>query len=149
MTVGGETAPPAELLTRLLGETAGATAPGEPEPRPDDAGLDVSGPVDAAWQVRFADSVEAGMTPAELTQWRANPLRAAVPAVAIDGTRLFANYLGYVFAVDLAGGKMLWRSASFHHLEVSAMQDQARDAGPEPVRDRRLGRASSGPSGGT
>ena len=70
------------------------------------------------------------MTPAELTQWRANPLRAAVPAVAIDGTRLFANYLGYVFALDLAGGKMLWRSASFHHLEVSAMQDQARALDP-------------------
>jgi len=66
------------------------------------------------------------MTSTELTQWKANPLRAAVPAVAIDGTRLFANYVGNVFALDLAGGKMLWRSASFHHLEVSAMQDQAR-----------------------
>ena len=80
--------------------------------------------------MRFADSVEAGMTPAELTQWESNPLSAAVPAVTIDGTRLFANYLGYVFAVDLEGGKMLWRSASFHHLEVSAMQDQARMLDP-------------------
>ena len=37
-----------------------------------------------------------------------------MPAVAVDGSTLFANYLGYVFALDLTSGKMLWRSASFH-----------------------------------
>ena len=50
------------------------------------------------------------MTPPELTQWESNPLSAAVPAVAVDGTTLFVNYLGYIFALDLESGKMLWRS---------------------------------------
>ncbi len=58
------------------------------------------------------------MTPAELTQWESNALSAVVPATTIDGSTLYVNYLGYIFAVDLKTGKMLWRSASFHHLEV-------------------------------
>ena len=76
--------------------------------------------------MRFADTVEAGMTPAELTQWEGNPLSLAVPAVAVvDGSKLFANYLGYLFAIDLKSGKLLWRLAAFHHLEVPAMQNVA------------------------
>jgi hypothetical protein len=70
------------------------------------------------------------MTPAELGQWESNPLSAVVPAVTIDGSTLFVNYLGYIFALDLKSGKMLWRSAGFHHLEVSVMQDQARVIDP-------------------
>ncbi len=66
------------------------------------------------------------MTPVEATQWDSNPLSGAVPPAAIEGTTLFANYLGHVFALDLASGKMLWRSASFHNVEVSARQDHAR-----------------------
>src|SRR6185312_3410735 len=49
------------------------------------------------------------------------------------------NYLGYVFAVDLNTGKMLWRSSAFHHLEVPAMQDQMRMLEP-----RRFAIAASG-----
>src|SRR5262249_30997554 len=90
------------------------------------SGPDVSVPVDALWQVRFAESVEAGMTPPELTRWETSPLSGAVPAAAVEGSKLFVDYLGYVFAVDMTSGKMLWRSAAFHHLEVTAMQDQAR-----------------------
>ncbi len=41
------------------------------------------------------------MTPLELTQWESNSLSAAVPAATVDGTTLFVNYLGHVFAVDL------------------------------------------------
>ncbi len=42
------------------------------------------------------------------------------------GTTLFANYLGHVFAVDLDSGKMLWRSASFHNLEMPARRARPR-----------------------
>ena len=59
-------------------------------------------------------SVEAGMTPLELTQWESNTLSAVVPAATVDGASLFVNYLGHIFAIDLPSGKMLWRSASFH-----------------------------------
>ena len=43
----------------------------------------------------------------------------------VDGSKLFANYLGYLFAMDLKSGKLLWRSAAFHHVEVPAMQNVA------------------------
>ena len=65
------------------------------------------------------------MTPVELAQWETTSFSGAVPAVAVEGQTLFANYLGHVFAVDLASGKMLWRSASFHNLEQAAMQGQS------------------------
>src|SRR5207248_7877373 len=80
----------------------------------------------AAWQMRFGESIVAGMTPPERVQWEANPLSGAVPAVAVDGTTLYANLLGYVFALNLPSGKLIWRSGSFHNVEVPAAQDQAR-----------------------
>ena len=72
------------------------------------------------------NSVEAGMTPA-----RADPVGiqfAERRRAGRDGRRqtLFVNYLGHIFAVDLKSGKMLWRSASFHNLEVLAQQNMAR-----------------------
>ena len=75
--------------------------------------------------MRFGETVEAGMTPAELTQWEQNALSGAVPAVCVSGTKLFANYLGYLFAIDLKSGKLLWRSSAFHNVEVPAMQNVA------------------------
>src|SRR4029078_11532192 len=81
--------------------------------------------VPATWQVRFGASVAAGMTPVELSEWETTSLSGAVPAAAVEGRTLFANYLGHVFAVDLASGKMLSRSASFHNLEQVTIQCQA------------------------
>jgi outer membrane protein assembly factor BamB len=84
--------------------------------------------VTAAWQVRFGESVTAGMSPEELVQWEASPLSRIVPQSAVHGRRLYINYLGHLFAVDLITGKMLWRSASFHNLETMANQNQAMGA---------------------
>ncbi len=77
------------------------------------------------------------MTPAELTQWESNSLSVAVPAVTIDGSTLFVNYLGHIFALDLKSGKMLWRSASFHNLELLA------HAATRPAASTRAGSRSS------
>ena len=98
---------------------ADAAKPASASPRPSRA-RDLADTVDPAWQLRFAESVEAGMTPLELTQWESNSLSAVVPAATVDGTTLFVNYLGHIFALDLPSGKMLWRSASFHNLELLA-----------------------------
>ncbi|WP_169977238.1 outer membrane protein assembly factor BamB family protein [Tautonia rosea] len=84
----------------------------------------------AAWQVRFGDSVVAGMTEQEQQQWRVNPLSLTVPGTATDGSRLFVNYLSYLFAVDLTTGKMLWRSAPFHDLNTAVSQNQGRMIDP-------------------
>jgi outer membrane protein assembly factor BamB len=67
------------------------------------------------------------MSPEELIQWEKSPLSAAVPKTAVYGRRLYASYLGHLFAIDLTTGKMLWRSASFHNLETLANQNQTLD----------------------
>jgi outer membrane protein assembly factor BamB len=130
VNIGGRSGSPAELIQRLVAESNATTDTAKPKAPAAESGLNVAGEVDALWQMRFAESVEAGMTPPELSQWESNPLSVVVPAVAIEGTNLFTNYLGYIFALDLKNGKMLWRSAAFHHLEVPAMQQQARALDP-------------------
>jgi outer membrane protein assembly factor BamB len=132
LTLGGQTAAPAELLRRLLAQEtlSGESAPREAADLPADPGLDLSRSVDPAWQMRFAESIEAGMTRLELTQWESNSLSNAVPAVTIDGSKLFVNFLGYILAIDLETGKMHWRTGAFHHLEVQAMQPAARMIDP-------------------
>ncbi len=128
VTLGGQTAIPRELLTRLLGSDAGAPAPSSAQPSSASSagGPDLSQAVEPAWQMRFAESVEAGMTPLELTQWESNSLSALIPASSVDGSTLYVNYLGHIFALDLKTGKMLWRSASFHNIEFFTQQNMAR-----------------------
>jgi outer membrane protein assembly factor BamB len=121
VTIAGRTGPAVELLGLLLGEEEDAAASGPPT-RPDPPGPDLAREVEPAWQLRLADSIEAGMTPLELNQWRSNTLSVAVPAVAVDGHHLYVNYLGHIMALDLNDGKMLWRTGSFHNLELLAMQ---------------------------
>lgn len=133
VSIGGKTATAAEHIRQYLGNegaprtptvkvsnSPGASAGGA------DQGPDLAKPVPAAWQLRFGESVVAGMSPAERTQWDSNPLSGAIPPVAVEGTTLYANFLGYVFALNLENGKLLWRSASFHNVEMLAMQDMAR-----------------------
>ena len=137
VTLGGETASPAELLARLMSgdrweteteaATNGGAGAGAAKPPPgEDSGPPLAEVVDPAWQLRYAESVEAGMTPPELTQWQSNSLSAVIPAAAVAGSTLFVNYLGNIFALDLNSGKMLWRSASFHHIEILAQQNMGR-----------------------
>lgn len=137
VTIGGQTALATEHLTRYLGEgtaksreiksgdASSAVASSEPAQTPD-----LSRTIPAAWQMRFSESVVAGMTPAELTRWQSNPLSATVPPVAVVESTLYANYLGHIFAIDLKTGKLLWRSASFHNVDIPAAQDQARMLDP-------------------
>lgn len=134
VTLGGRTAAPADLLDRILAddppvavraETAAPTSAAVAAP------LDLGRPIDPDWQVRLAESIEAGMTPVELNQWRSNTVSDARPAVAIDGSTLYANYMGHVFAVDLGSGKLRWRSDAFHHLKALAAQQRGMMGSPE------------------
>jgi outer membrane protein assembly factor BamB len=131
VTLGGQTASAGELLRRFMSDEKAVADPASPSASP----APIEGPrlaeaVDPAWQMRFAELVEAGMTPLELTQWQSNTLSAVVPAATVDGSSLFVNYLGHLFAIDLVNGKMLWRSASFHHLELLTQQNMARALDP-------------------
>ena len=123
VTIAGRKAKAIEHLDKALADLGATTAatPGESGPSPD-----IDDAVEPAWRMDFAASVTAGMTPLELEQWEKNSLSHAVPAVAIEGTTLYANYLGSIFALDMTTGKMRWRSGSFHNLDVYAGGDQAR-----------------------
>ncbi len=132
VSIGGRIAPAAEHVARFLGQERpqsdslkGDSAPSSPVIT-SDCLPDLSRPVPAAWQMRFGESVEAGMAPAERTQWETNPLSAVVPAAVVVEHMLYVNYLGYVFALNLDSGKLIWRSASFHNVETPASQGQAR-----------------------
>ena len=128
VSVGGESGKPSEVLRKLIGDdapAAGAAATTTTPAGAVESGPELGGTVEAAWQVRFAQSVEAGMTPLELAQWESNALSTAVPALATNGASLLVNYLGYGFALDVKTGKMTWRSSSFHMLDIFAMQQQA------------------------
>ena len=121
VTLGGATASGSELLRRH--DRLPTSTPRPNESLSDRGKLDLSTPVKPLWQVRFAQSIEAGMVPAELQQWESHPLSVAVPAAAVGREALFVNELGFVFAVDLTSGKLRWRSESLHHLKLQSMQD--------------------------
>ena len=125
VAVGGATGRPSELLRGLIVDESPTTVQRGPATGASDPGPGLDGVVDVSWQMRFAQSVEAGMTPPEQTQWESNSLSVAVPALTSGGSSLFVNYLGYVFALDSKTGKLLWRSSSFHQIDLLAMQGQA------------------------
>lgn len=133
VAIGGQTATVEEHLSRLLGDQGTAKGPAIVE-RAKTVGLekgpDLTRPVPAAWQFRFAESIVAGMAPPERLQWDSNPLSGAVPAVAIVGSSLYANFLGHDLALNLDNGKLIWRSGSFHNIEVPAAQNQTRMIDP-------------------
>ena len=129
LSIGGRSATADQHLNKLLDalkgsadkDSDGLRATGAAEQK-----LDLSGPIPTAWRMRFGESIIAGMTPAERTQWDSNPLSGAVPAVAVVENTAYVNFLGYVFALNLNTGKLIWRSGSFHNVEIPAAQNQAR-----------------------
>jgi outer membrane protein assembly factor BamB len=132
VTLGGETAAAVELLRRWTRDDPAEAGGADSASAPGAGGrtLDLSATVEPLWQVRLAESVEAGMVPVELRQWESHPLSAAVPATAIAGSTLFLNALGFAFAVDLPSGKMLWRTEALHHLRLLTTQDYTRAIDP-------------------
>lgn len=122
--IGGRKAKVTEHLQGILGDLGSAKSSDPASAASDGPPPAIADTVAASWQLRFGASVTAGMTPVELSQWETSSFSGAVPFVAVEGQTLYANYLGHVFAVDLASGKMLWRSASFHNLEMGTMQGQ-------------------------
>ncbi|MDG3008275.1 PQQ-binding-like beta-propeller repeat protein [Paludisphaera mucosa] len=121
-TLGGRTESPPDLLRRLVDADRPASAPSNSAAVTDAGLIDQADAVAPAWQFRIAESIEAGMTPVELNQWRSGPLSSAAPAAAVDGSTLYVNFLGRFLALDMATGKIRWRTESFHHVELLAQQ---------------------------
>jgi outer membrane protein assembly factor BamB len=80
-----------------------------------------------AWQFRILPKNDAQAFAQVGMNWGWNahfPVTEMVPAAARDDQRLYLNFLGYLLAVDLKTGKLLWRSARFAELGQKVQQNQ-------------------------
>jgi outer membrane protein assembly factor BamB len=79
------------------------------------------------WQFRLFSSQQAQQL-AQAGQnwgWGAQfPVREMTPAAVMDDQRMYLNLMGYLMAVDLKTGKLVWRSAKLHELPQKVQQNQ-------------------------
>ena len=78
------------------------------------------------WQMRFADPTLSEKFEEALRNmgWGGAEasMGSAVPPTATDGKRIYLNWFGIAFAVDVQTGKLLWRSRKFSDLGNQAQQ---------------------------
>lgn len=80
-----------------------------------------------AWQFRIVPQREASAIAQVGMNWGWNtrfPVTEMVPAVARDDERVYINFLGYLMALDVKTGKLLWRSARLVDLGQKMQQSQ-------------------------
>jgi outer membrane protein assembly factor BamB len=65
----------------------------------------------ASWQFRFLQEKDLAAIEETMRNWYGAPaLTTVLPAAVTDGERVYANWLGATFAIDLASGKTAWSS---------------------------------------
>lgn len=80
-----------------------------------------------AWQFRILPPREAAAFAQVGMNWGWNqrfPVTEMVPAVARDEKRVYVNFMGYLMALDVATGKLVWRSARLADLGTKMQQSQ-------------------------
>lgn len=120
LTIGGQEVRATAYLASLA-RAAPSEAAREPATASEAADAALPQEETPAWQVRFLGESTRNALAAALAN---NPfdmsgLSTFVPPAAHDGRRLYCNWLGVCFAVDLTTGKLLWRSDKFSALQES------------------------------
>ncbi|HWB10448.1 MAG TPA: PQQ-binding-like beta-propeller repeat protein [Pirellulales bacterium] len=80
-----------------------------------------------SWQFRIIPQRDASAIAQVGMNWGWGmrfPVAEMVPAAAVDDQRAYLNFLGYLLAVDVKTGKLLWRSARFSDLAQKVQQNQ-------------------------
>ena len=101
------------------------------------------------WQIPLMDQASSDRVSQQLSQigWggMASELTEILPSTAADDKRVYVNWMGSVFALDLITGKMLWRTNRFfdfgQNVQQVVMQGQSTglsDGNIEVVGDRLL-----------
>ena len=87
------------------------------------AGLAPPEDVHPAWQFRLLEEkdIEA-LEAARRNYWGMPSFSAVLPSAVSDGRRVYANWLGACFALDIASGKTVWTT----HPDVKGMLSQLR-----------------------
>ena len=87
---------------------AGSERPGS---EPVFSGLAPPDGAQAAWQFRFLEEKDLAALEDSVRNWYGVPaLTTILPAAVTDGQRLYGNWLGACFAIDLASGKTVWKT---------------------------------------
>lgn len=80
-----------------------------------------------AWQFRIIPQRDASAIAQVGMNWGWGmrfPVAEMVPAVTVDDQRAYLNFLGYLLAVDIKTGKLVWRTARFNDLPQKVQQNQ-------------------------
>ena len=110
LKLGGKEVAADEYLAKLASEkrVAGKTARARSRQTP--PGLAPPEGTKAAWQFKILDEKELGAIEESVRNWYgASSVRSVLPAVAVDDERLYVNWLGSCFAIELASGQTVWR----------------------------------------
>ncbi|MBI3467755.1 MAG: PQQ-binding-like beta-propeller repeat protein [Planctomycetes bacterium] len=118
VTLGGREVEAAKHLASLAPPPDGA-APVQATTLPEDIVLG-PGP-EPLWQFRyFPQTVATAIARARQDWGPPSPLLQFVPPSAVDESRVYLNLLGHHLALDLATGKLLWRSEKYHDIAQKA-----------------------------
>ena len=119
--IGGQNVQPGEVLDALEeggtedSELSGGSTMGLPQ-RVDIGNPGTKGP---EWRIRFLserDKKRLVMADGKYHGGPKDAISTYVPPIACDGRRVYCNWLGVCFAVDMNTGKLLWRSDSYSKL---------------------------------
>lgn len=136
VTAGGDRVLLADYIARLqayLPEDQGTSADVATGPELLSPGLPRDD-VAIAWRSRFLSEKGKSSIEEAVRNWwgaAASGLTDSVPATTCDQERLYGNWLGSVFAIDLATGKLLWATTPFGEVpgKVQELMNSGRATG--------------------
>jgi len=114
MKVGGKEVAPADYLNARL-KAAEAARTSAADTRESSIAGAPPAETQPAWRMQFLSPKAAIQRESSMRSYSyyRNGIETVVPAVAADGKRVYANWFGIVFAIDVASGKLAWRSQKF------------------------------------
>lgn len=117
VSLGGQQVSAVEHLEKLLAhEKDPGQSPGDDVPLPD---ISLSGDPKPLWQFRLFPKPDPhtnqgqGLFMMNPWGWGQRTRSDMIMPVALDQSRLYANFIGYDLGIDLASGKLQWRTGRF------------------------------------
>jgi outer membrane protein assembly factor BamB len=112
LVLGGQEVVADDYLKGLEGEEKSPPPPRENViAEPAFTGLAPADGAPASWQYRFLQEKDLAAIEDAMRNWYGAPaLTTVLPAAATDGERVYANWMGATFAIELASGKTVWTS---------------------------------------
>ena len=139
VTIGGQEVDAAEFVQGLHAEnpaesTTQPTTIAATQPAPDSGSAAVILKTDEpAWQIKVTRNNAMADMEAQIRNmgWGIDiHFVGSLPTAAVEGNHVYVNWMGVIYAADLATGKMLWRSGKFS--EVSQRAQMFAQYGVDP-----------------